>query len=606
MLRCLLPALLPAIVAPYWPSQRGEVNGGCASQRSGPASLAYAASAPLAPALPNASSPFALSPLVGPSGTVYAVTGAQELLALAGDTLALLAALPLPAPALAAPFGLQLQPDGSLWVNGLGLLQGGTLTLVQGSALVAALAIAGAPPAGATTLAALEPCAGGQCLVVRSLVLPAAGGAVSVTCASAPLNFRTVLAAVRSDDAVAYFVLEDSGADGGTALVSLDLATCATAVGERACVGGSRTVMAPFFSDLLVDVCTSAGGSVQVSVLSAASVAAPQRFAVVPAAPGFASGGACTAAPPASPAAPASAALYANPANNHALLLLSCALAPAPPAAPPSAPPPTPFLFAFDLSANASAAAQLWATPLPQGLGAAALRGLAIDRAGTVFGAAAPRAGGAGGMLAFAAATGALLAATPCCDAGGAACPNCAVYGQPAIGLDGTLYAYQAAGGGGAWGALATFQAPLPPALSAAARSDLQRTLAAVGGVLAAAAAAGACWSARARCRSSSSSSGSSSGGGSSSSEGRYSQLRGAEAGGAAPAAAAAAAAQQSVAEMRAQLSARGVSHAHCVEKAELRELLRQSDISASGGGGASGAVSARAQAPRFTRRFQS
>ena len=457
MLLLLLLLLLPPTLS-YWPTARGEYNGGCASQRTGPAQLTLAASVALPP-------PLALSPLASTSGTLYALStgGAPSLSALAGDTLAALATLPLP-PAAALPNGLQPQQDGSLWVSGLGLLDGDTLVVKRASALQPALAIT-ALDGSATTLVTLEPCGGAApCLVVRSLATGGSGEPAPV-CSSSPLPFSAILTSVRADDATAFLVMQQAPA-AGSALVSLDLATCATSTGAGACAGGARTVMAPFFSALLVDVCAGGGGGegVEVAILSTGP-GLPPLYTLAPAAPGYAAG-AC-AAPPGSPP---SAALYTEPTQQHAILLLSCALQPL---APSNA--SAPFLLAFDLSALPSAALQLWAQPL-----AAPLRGLAVDRAGTAFAAAAPHGaqGLYGGLLAFSAASGAQLAATPCCQ--GSGCPDCGVYSQPALGKDGSLYAFVLTQG--QWQGLAAFHSPAPPTVSAAQRSAMQQVLLAVGG----------------------------------------------------------------------------------------------------------------------------
>ena len=465
MLLLLLLLLLPPTLS-YWPTARGEYNGGCASQRTGPAQLSLAASVALPP-------PLALSPLVSTSGTVYALSAgsAPSLSALAGDTLAAQATLPLP-PAAALPSGLQPQQDGSLWVSGLGLLDGDTLALKRASALQPALAIT-ALDGSATTLVTLEPCGGAYlCLVVRSLATGGSGEPAPV-CTSSPQNFRAILYSVRADDAMAFLVMQQAPA-AGSALVSLDLATCATSTGNSACVGGARTVMAPFFSALLVDVCAG-GGGVEVTILSTGP-GLPPLYTLAPAVPGYGAGGCVGSAPPAT-------ALYTEPAQQHAILLLSCALQPLAPSNASS----SPFLLAFDLSALPSAALQLWQTLLPS-----PLRGLAVDRAGTAFAAAAPHGpqGLYGGLLAFSAASGAQVGATPCCQ--GAGCPDCGLYGQPALGADGSLYAFVLTQG--QWQGLAAFHSPAPPTVSAAQRSAMQQVLLAVGGAAAGLALCGVGW----------------------------------------------------------------------------------------------------------------
>jgi hypothetical protein len=128
MLRFTALLLLPTIEG-YWPTAHGDFDGASSAGTRGPSSLGLAAgSAALGAAQ-------AVPVLVGPSGTTFTATGtdSQTLYALDGRTLAQLWAKALTqqgTPPSPQPL-VQLQPDGTLYASGLGLLDAAGKVLHQ-------------------------------------------------------------------------------------------------------------------------------------------------------------------------------------------------------------------------------------------------------------------------------------------------------------------------------------------------------------------------------------------------------------------------------------------------------------------------------------------
>lgn len=544
----------------YWPTYKGEIDQGSNAQQGGPGSLEKAFSVSISSSQPALEG---VAPFVGADGTVY-VLSADSLTSFQGTTLERIASVPLGSTQRSvcptSNFCLFLQQSGNLWVNGLGLLQGGTLQPLPSALNLQALIVSESD----NILLSWES---------PGFALRGLDGSFSPTCPDVtPVGYTEVLETFRADNNKAFFVMTNDGSS--TALVSLTLeGGCPVNESPLGCGGGERRGLAFFFSNRLASIC-HIGTDVRIDIFSTADLSLVKSIGGI-----------------SSETFPAYAGVFINGKNQ---LIIASGLLPDSPLS----------LSAYDPSTDSIA--PVW-TAKPSNDQIAPYTGLAVDKDGRIFASCAARTSNYyGGFNVFDGSGSSPVLQSKCC-ASPTDCPNCGVYSPPAIGLDGTLYSFVSTAG--QWEGLITLQAPPPPSLTSSEKSSLLLALGIAGGVVGAALLFYLILSARRSCQCCKAA-GAREGDEEStapfleqSSPRFFSPAQGGSRGlssrGAAPPPQqhwqqqrredpewgerrqphpqAQQSSQLSVKELRAKLTALGVSHAHCVERAELVALLEAS-----------------------------
>lgn len=438
----------------YWPTQRGESNAGCdaqatlslTNQMTYESSVALPNKLPLAPLRSNTLIP---SPLICPSGRLFLVGSGGVLYTMDGTTLEQLSSFTVPG--LSAD-DISLAYDGkvcTVFVNGVGVLNEdlGLITAIPAR-------IVGIEPVSGVVVTfdssvffAVRPIAGG-------LPICQNGGQTQLPGDATILSSFSQYASTRM-----FFAILSSG---NLVIASLDLTSCSVSLSSSYSMPQWFTAAISPYASFVVLYLQEQG----LIVLDADKLQPLYEVDL-----------SLTDYTPSNACQPTLALSSPNGGTTTTLVISTCLMSISLPATL------TPFLFSFSLSAVGPT--PLWFTDLssillPTSTTPPTLNGLSIDKAGNIFASGGPHGDQNlfGGMFSFSGKDGFLVGQTQCTPTS----TTCGLYGQPALGLDNTLYTFVKSNG--SWEGLVSFSPTAPIPNAALPKKTLVIVLSVLGGLI--------------------------------------------------------------------------------------------------------------------------